>query len=97
MELQLRLPGDWPVGQHRHAPPEPASDDLESVLTWLQDAEINAWIQTTPPAHIAAGIHDPNGGKDIWDVFHPVNGEWPHGEIARWLLDTARHHYGFRL
>ena len=27
MELQLRLPGDWPVGQHRHAPPEPASND----------------------------------------------------------------------
>ena len=65
MELQLRLPGDWPVGQHRHAPPEPAGEDLESVLTWLREVEINAWISTTPPAHIAAGIHDPYGGEDI--------------------------------
>ena len=55
MELQLRLPGEWPVGQHRPAPPEPASEDLESVLVWLQEIEINAWIQTIPPAHIAAG------------------------------------------
>ena len=49
MELQLRLPGDWPVGQHRHAPPEPAGDDLESVLTWLQEVEINAWIRPRRP------------------------------------------------
>jgi len=41
MELQLRLPGDWPVGQHRHAPPEPAGEDLKSVLVWLQEVEIN--------------------------------------------------------
>ena len=93
MELQLRLPGDWPVGQHRHAPPEPAGEDLKSVLIWLQEVEINAWISTTPPAHIAAGIHDPYGGEDIREVFQPVNGEWPRGEIARWLLDTARHYY----
>ena len=65
MELQLSLPGKWPVGQHRRTHPEPDADDLESVLTWLQAIEINAWIQTTPPAHIAAGIHDPGGGEDI--------------------------------
>ena len=29
MELQFRLPGEWPVGQHRHAAPVPAGDDLE--------------------------------------------------------------------
>ena len=93
MEIQLRLPGDWPVGIHRVPSSAPAGDDLESVLMWLQEVEINAWVQTTPPAHIAAGIHDPQGGEDIWDVFHPVNGEWPRGEIARWLLDTARQYY----
>jgi len=94
MELQLRLPGDWPVGLGRRAPvPQPESEDLESVLTWLQAVEVNAWVQTTPPAHIAAGIHDPNGGEDVWEVFHPVGGSWPHGEIARWLLEAARHHY----
>jgi hypothetical protein len=98
MELQLQLPGDWPVGMGRRAPiPEPDGEDLEFVLTWLQEVEINAWVQTTPPAHIAAGIHDPGGGEDIWQVFHPIAGEWPKGEIARWLLDAARHHYGFRL
>lgn len=59
MELQLRLLGDWPVGVHRCASPAPAGDDLESVLVWLQEAEINAWISTTPPAHIAVGVHDP--------------------------------------
>ena len=26
MELQLGLPDDWPVGQHRHAPPEPTGE-----------------------------------------------------------------------
>jgi hypothetical protein len=93
MELQLRLPGDWPVGQHRYASPEPAGGDLESVLTWLQEVEINAWISTIPPAHIAAGVHDPYGGDDIRKDFHSVNGEWPRGEIARWLLDTVREHY----
>ena len=82
MELQLRLPGDWPVGQHRRALLEqPDPDDLESVLTWLQEVEINAWIQTTPPAHIAAGIHDPNGGEDIW-VFSP---SMVSGPVARLL------------
>ena len=55
MELQLRLPGDWPVGQHRLLPDLDA-DDLASVLTWLHEIEINAWVQTTPSAHIAAGI-----------------------------------------
>ena len=93
MELQLRLPGEWPVGQHRPAPPEPASEDLESVLVWLQEIEINAWIQTTPPAHIAAGVHDPYGGDDIRQDFHGVDGQWPRGKIARWLLDTVRRHY----
>ena len=94
MELQLRLPGNWPVGQHRRALLEqPDPDDLESVLTWLQEVEINAWIQTTPRAHIAAGIHDPNGGEDIRRDFQSSNGKWPRGEIARWLLDTVREHY----
>jgi hypothetical protein len=74
MELQLRLPGDWPVGQYRHAPPTPVGDDLESVLTWLQEVEINAWISTTPPAHKAAGVHDPYGGEDIRRDFHSNNG-----------------------
>ena len=54
MEMQQKLPGDWPVGMHRVTSPAPAGDDLESVLTWLQEVEINAWVQTTPPAHIAA-------------------------------------------
>jgi len=93
MELQLSLPGDWPVGQHRHAPPAPAGDDLESVLTWLQEVEVNAWMQTAPPAHIAAGVRDPYGGADIRQDFHAVGGEWPRGEIARWLLDTVRERY----
>jgi len=93
MELQLRLPGDWLVGQHRHAPPAPADDDLESVLTWLQEVEVNAWIQTTPPAHIAAGVHAPDGGPDIRRDFYAIRGDWPKGEIARWLLDTVREHY----
>jgi hypothetical protein len=65
MELQLKLPGDWPVGQHRYAAPVPAGGDLESVLTWLQVVEVNAWIATTPPAHIAAGVHDPCGGFHV--------------------------------
>ena len=96
MELQLRLPGDWPVGQHRHPPPEPAGDDLESVLTWLQEVEINAWISTTPPAHIAAGVHDPYGGDDIRRDFHLSSGNGrgarlpdgcstPRGSITRGL------------
>lgn len=93
MELQLRLPGDWPVGDYRRAPSAPAGEDLESVLTWLQDVEVNAWISTTPPALIAAGVHDPYGGEDIRRDFYAVNVEWPRGEIARWLLDTAKHHY----
>jgi hypothetical protein len=40
-ELQLGLPGDWLVDQHRRAPPELAGDDLEPVLTRLQEVEIN--------------------------------------------------------
>ena len=40
-ELQLGLPGDWLIEQHRRAPPEPAGNDLESVLTRLQEVEIN--------------------------------------------------------
>jgi hypothetical protein len=47
MELQLGLPGDWPVDQHRHAPRVPAGEDLESVLAWVRAVEINAWISTT--------------------------------------------------
>jgi len=98
MELQLTLPGDWPVGQHTRVPAaEPKPSDLESVLTWLQEVEINAWVETTPPAHIAAGIHDPYGGDDIRQDFQQVKGVWPRGEIARWLYATARFHYGDRL
>jgi len=93
MEHQLRLPGDWPVGQHRHALPAPAGEDLESVLVWLQEVEVNAWISTTPPAHIAAGVHDPYGGEDIRRDFQAAEGEWPRGEIARWLLDTVHQYY----
>jgi hypothetical protein len=70
MDLQLKLPGDWPVGHIRRTHPEPDADDLESVLYCLQEVEINAWVQTTPPAHIAAGIHDADGGEDVWDVFY---------------------------
>ena len=36
MELQLRLPGDGPVGQHRHAPPAPAGGALGTSLNWTQ-------------------------------------------------------------
>ena len=53
------------------------------MLVWLQEAEIHA-ISTTPPAHIAVGLHDPNGGDDISQVFHSVDGEWPRGEINDW-------------
>lgn len=68
MEHQLRLPGDWPVGVH-HAVSKPLTgEDLESVLVWLQEAEVNAWIQTTPPAHIAVGVRDPYGGDDIGKI-----------------------------
>ncbi|WP_428671965.1 hypothetical protein [Reyranella sp.] len=49
------------------------------------------------PDHAAGAhsgrIHHPDGGEDFWEVFHPVGGSWPRGEIARWLLDAARHHY----
>lgn len=93
MEHQLSLPGEWPVSVHHRAPVELAGEDLESVLIWLQEIEVNAWIATTPPAHIAAGVHDPYGGPDIRRDFHTVGGEWPRGEIARWLLDTVREHY----
>jgi hypothetical protein len=93
MEHQLRLPGDWPVGGHHPASKPLAGEDLESVLVWLQEAEVNAWIQTTPPAHIAVGVHDPYAGDDIREDFEPVNGEWPRGDIARWLIATVRHHY----
>jgi hypothetical protein len=30
--------------------------DLETLLTRLQDAEINVWIGTAPPGHIAAAV-----------------------------------------
>ncbi len=93
MEHQLTLPGDWPVGAYHRAPVELAGEDLESVLFWLQEIEVNAWISTSPPAHIAVGIHDPYGGEDIRQDFHSVRGEWPRGEIARWLIDTVRQHY----
>jgi len=36
------------------------------------------------------------GGDDIRRDFHTVDGKWPRGEIARWLRDTARCHYGDR-
>ena len=42
--------------------PKPGGDDLESVLAWLQEVEINVWISTTPPVHIAVGVRDPYGG-----------------------------------
>lgn len=93
MEHQPRLPGDWPVGQHRRASPALAGTDLELDLIWLPEIEIDTRIATTPPAHIAAGAHDPCGGPDIREDFHSVNGEWPRGEIVRWLLDTVRTHY----
>jgi len=32
MELQLRLPGDWPAGRQSRSPPDPDGDDLEAVL-----------------------------------------------------------------
>ena len=89
MEPQLRPPGDW----HRRTHQELDADDLESVLIWLQEIEINGWIQTTAPAYIAAGLYDPAGTEDIWTVFHAAGGVWPNGEIARWLVDTARFHY----
>jgi len=92
MELQLRLPGDWPVGEYRRTAMVPDAEDLESVLSWLQEVEVNAWIQTTP-AHIAAAVHPPDGGPDIRRDFQAIGGEWPRGEIARWLLDTVREHY----
>ena len=73
MELQLRLPGDWPVGQHRYAPPISAGEDLESVLVWLQVVEINAWIRSTLPAHIAADVHDPyRGDRSVTHETLPV-------------------------
>jgi len=74
MELQLKLPGDWPVGHRRHAPAAPDAEDLEAVVTWLQEVEVSAWIQTTPPSHIAVGIHDPYGGPDISHDFQMVDG-----------------------
>ena len=39
LELQLRLPGDWPSSVSGHGSAAPAGDDLESVLTWLQEVE----------------------------------------------------------
>jgi hypothetical protein len=72
-------------------------DDLEAVLTRLQEAEINAWVSTTPPAHIAAGIHDPYGGLDIREDFHTVAGEWPRDAISTWLIAAANRLYPGRL
>jgi len=34
------------------------------------------------PADVGA-----NGGEDIRHDFHTGGGDWPRGEIARWLLD----------
>ncbi|WP_428673783.1 hypothetical protein [Reyranella sp.] len=93
MELQLRLPGDWPVGQYRRASIAPDAEDLESVVLWLQDAEINCWIVNAPPAHISVGLHDPAGGPDIRHDFQPVDGAWPRGAMARWLIETTRLYY----
>src|SRR4051812_36386987 len=56
--------------------------ELEAVLVRLQQAEINAWVGTAPTAHIAAGIHDPNGGPDIRRDFHAR---------AEWRVAAGRH------
>jgi len=93
MELQLSLPGDWPVGAHRRLLVPPDAERVESFRTWLQEVEVTAWVQTMPLAHIAAGVHAPDGGPGIRRDFYAVRGEWPKGEIARWLLDTVREHY----
>jgi hypothetical protein len=61
---------------NRRAPQPRKGDDLESVVLWRQEIEIDAWISTTPPAHIAAGVHDPYGRPDICNDFHIVNGAW---------------------
>lgn len=87
------MPGDWPVGVRRVVAAPLQSDDLESMLLWLQELDVNACISTTPPALIVVAIHDPYGGDDIREDFEPVNGEWPHRQIARWLIKTARFHY----
>lgn len=72
-------------------------NDLETVLERLQEAEINCWVGTAPPAHIAAALHDPAGGADIRTEFEPVDGRWPRGAIAQWLIATAERLYPDRL
>lgn len=93
MEIQLQLPGDWPVGVSRLGSKPSEGDDLEATLTWLQEAEVNYWIGNAPPSHITAAVHDPSGGPDIQRNFAPIEGQWPRGAIARWLVETARQHY----
>ena len=78
-------------------PDRSAMLDLEDLLGRLQDAEINCWVGTAPPARIAAGIHDPEGGPDVRTEFESVARRWPRGDIANWLLTTAERLYPGRL
>jgi hypothetical protein len=75
----------------------PDAPDLETVITRLQDAEINCWVGTAPPAHIAAAVHDPDGGPDVREDFHKAGADWPTAAIADWLLVTAGRLYPGRL
>ena len=72
-------------------------DNLERLIEQLEEAEINCWVGTAPPSHIAAGIHDPSGGPDVRTVFEPVDGHWPHDAITHWLRTTAERLYPGRL
>ena len=71
--------------------------DLEDVLARLQAAEINCSVATAPPAHIAASLHDPEGGPDIRTEFEPIGKRWPRSEIASRLMATAERLYPGRL
>lgn len=70
---------------------------MSPILTARTAAEINCWVATAPPAHIAAGVHDPEGGPDIRTEFEPIGDRCPHGEIATWLVATAERLYPGRL
>ncbi len=79
MELQLRLPGNWPVGQHRHTSYQSRPARISNRFwIWLQEVEINAWIQTRARRR---GHTQTSGDEDIWNVFHPAEGVWLRGEI----------------
>jgi hypothetical protein len=74
------------------------SPELETVLTRLQDAGIDASVGTAPPAHIEARMHDPEGGADIRCAFRAgPDGSWPAGAIAAWLIETATRLYPDRM